>query len=293
MKKWFGCGGIALMLVACTLNDPTPADTVCLVTEVVRYQQKDDNQQEIGRQTFAYNNGQLTSYTSTTPNRSISFRFEYVGGKIASAYTEDRSIVLSLDYNALERVEKASYVVNNKEQSVFSLFYDSVDRTVRLIRLVETRVTLPTNSFIASRAFQFSYDTIASNTVDLVSQSVQNGYKDGSRTEEELTFEQSAENHSPFYDSGQAVVLALLALTNPAEADVAQYLQRYDCKGFTRKTMDTNGVVSLQESSQFTTQYDVNFNPLQAVQRSHLSVPADTFPADRHYRQTYQYNCVE
>ncbi len=161
------------MLVACTLNDPTPADTVCLVTEVVRYQQKDDNQQEIGRQTFAYNNGQLTSYTSTTPNRSISFRFEYVGGKIASAYTEDRSIVLSLDYNALERVEKASYVVNNKEQSVFSLFYDSVDRTVRLIRLVETRVTLPTNSFIASRAFQFSYDTIASNTVDLVSQSVQ------------------------------------------------------------------------------------------------------------------------
>jgi hypothetical protein len=293
MKKWFGCGGIALLLVACTLNDPTPDNTVCLVTELVQYQQKEDNQQEIGRQTFAYRNGQLTSYASTTPNRSISFRFDYVGGKISSAYTEDRSIVLNLDYNTLERVEKASYVVNNKEQSVFSLFYDSVDRTVRLIRLVETRVTLPTNSFIASRTFQFSYATIDRNTVDLVSQSVQNGYKDGSRTVEELTFEQSAENHSPFFDSGQSIVLALLALTNPAETDVARYLQRYDCKSFTRKTMDTSGVVILQESSQFTTNYDLHFNPLQAIELSRLSIPADTLPAVRNYRQTYQYDCIE
>ena len=284
---------MALMLVACTLDDPNPIDQVCLVTEIVRYQQKDDTQQETSRQTFGYKNGRLDSYSEKTLDRSISFNFKYVGGKIATAYTADHNIVLSLEYDQLERVAKASYIVNNKEQTVFSLSYDTDDRTVRLIRLVETRVMLPTNSFIASRTFQFSYGLIAGETKDLVYQNVQNGYKDGSRTEEEITFEQSADNHSPFYDSGQPFVVTLLALTNPAESDAGRYLQRFDSKSFTRKTINANGALSQSESSRFTTAFDGSYNPVQAIQFSHLSVPSDTFPADRFYQQTYKYDCVE
>ncbi|GAB3906666.1 hypothetical protein GCM10028803_39370 [Larkinella knui] len=282
------------MLVACTLNDPTPLDQVCLITETVRYQLQDAAQQEISRQSFRYENGRLAAYSDKTPDRSISFSFKYVGGKVASAYTSDEATVLSFNYDEFERIKSASYIVNNKEQSVFSLFYDSNSRTVRLVRLVETRVLLPTNSFIASRTFQFSYREIADNTEDLVSQTVQNGYKDGSRTEEELVFEQNSQNHSPFYDaSGQAIVLALLALTNHTESNAASYLQRYDTRSFTRQVTAPNGSVVLSESSQFSTSFDGSYNPSQSTQFSHLSVPADTFPADRRYQQTYTYNCIE
>jgi hypothetical protein len=293
MKKWFVYGGMALLLVACTLNDPTASDQVCLVSEIVRYEQKGTDQQQISRQTFSYENGKLRTYSDQSPDRSLTFNFRYIGGKVASAYTPDNTIVLSLDYDIYERIEKASYIVNNKEQTVFSLFYASEDRSVRLIRLVETRVMLPTNSFIASRTFQFSYESIADKTEDLVVQTVQNGYKDGSRTEEELTFVQNAQNHSPYYDSEQPIVLALLALTNHNESDAAQYLQRFDTKSFNRKIVDATGAVSLLESSQLTTDFDANYNPINSLQFSHLSVPADSSPSDRRYLQSLKYDCIE
>lgn len=293
MKKWFSYGWITLTLLACTLNDPNPSDTVCFVTEMVRYQQNQDGQEELSRQTFGYQNGRLLSYTDKSPARSISFEFNYIGGKVSKAFTPDRSTVLSLEYDEYDRIKTASYIVNNKEQSVFSLYYATADRATRLVRLIETRVTLPTNSFIASRIFQFSYGPIAQNVEDLVAQTVQNGYSDGSRTEEETTFVQSADNHSPFFDSAQAIVLTLLALTNHTESDAARYLQRFDCKAHTRQIIAADGGITLQETSQFATEYDGNFNPIRSTQSSHISLPADTFPADRIYQHTFQYNCVE
>lgn len=293
MKKWFSYGGLAVLLVACTLNDPKPADQVCLVTEIARFQQKKNGLEEISRQTFTYERGQLTYYKDQTLDQSIAFYFRYMGGKVATAYTADNSTVLNLEYDKYERVEKASYTLNNKEQTVFSLFYAAENRSVRLVRVVETRVTLPTNSFIASRTFQFSYQEIAENTEDIVSQTVQNGYKDGSRTEEEFTFEQSAQNHSPFYDTNQAILLTLLALTNHTESNAAQYLQRYDTKSVTHEMVSTNGTTSRRESSQFTTDFDNNFNPIHSTQHTRITIPGDSFPADEYYRQTLNYNCIE
>lgn len=293
MKKWFSYVGLAVSLVACTLNDPAPADQVCLVTEIARFKQKNNGLQEISRQSFTYNRGQLTFYKDQTPDQSIAFYFRYIGGKVATAYTADNSNVLSLEYDKYERVEKASYTINNKEQTVFSLFYASENRSVRLIRVVETRVMLPTNSFIASRTFQFSYQDIAGNTQDIVSQTVQNGYKDGSRTEEEFTFEQSPQNHSPYYDSNQAIVLTLLALTNHTESNVAQYLQRYDSKSVTHETVSANGTTSRRELSQFTTDFDTNFNPIRSTQHTRITIPGDSFPVDEYYQQTLEYNCLE
>ncbi|MFC5409765.1 hypothetical protein ACFPMF_10630 [Larkinella bovis] len=293
MKKWFGYGWLALVLMACSLRDPSPADQVCLVTEIVRYAQQGSDHQEISRQQFGYENGKLTDYSEKAPNYSVSFKFQYIGGKVALAYTPDKSIRLSLDYDSLERIEKASYIVNDKECTVFSLYYASNDRLARLAKLVETRVMLPTHSFIASRTFQFSYRKISETAEDLVFQTVQNAYKDGSRSEEEFTFEQQVDNHSPFYDSGQAVVLALLALTNHTESDVGRYLQRFDCKSIQHQSVDADGNVSLSETSQFTTQFDNSYNPVLVNQFSRITVPADTVPADRQYLQTFLYNCVE
>ncbi|MFD1141634.1 hypothetical protein ACFQ4C_10965 [Larkinella insperata] len=293
MKNWFSYGWITLALLACTLNDTNPTNTVCFVTEMIRYQTDQNGQQEISRQTLNYQNGRLLSYSDRSSDRAISFDFKYIGGKVASAYTPDRSTVLSLDYDEYDRVKTASYIINNKEQSVFSLYYDTDDRSVRLIRLVETRVTLPTSSFISSRIFQFSYGEIAPNTVDIVAQTVQNGYKDGSRTEEEMTFVQSADNHSPFYDSAQTILLALLALTNHTESDAARYLQRFDSRSHTRQIIAANGGITLRETSQFTTEYDNHFNPVRSTQSSHLTAPADSVPADRTYQHTFQYLCEE
>ncbi|RRB02353.1 hypothetical protein [Larkinella rosea] len=293
MKKWFSFGGLAVLLVACTLNDPTPSDQVCLVTEMTRFQQKSTGLQEISRQSFAYERGQLTYYQDQTPDQSTAFYFRYIGGKVATAYTADNSTVLSLEYDKYERIEKASFLINDKEQTVFSLFYASENRSVRLIRVVETRVMLPTNSFIASRTFQFSYQEIAGNTQDIVSQTVQNGYKDGSRTEEEFTFEQDAQNHSPYYDTNQAIVLTLLALTNHSESNAAQYLQRYDSKSVTHEIVSTNGTTSRRELTQFTTDFDSNFNPVRSTQHTRITIPGDSFPKDEYYQQTLKYNCIE
>ncbi|MGA0560639.1 hypothetical protein ACO2Q8_28495 [Larkinella sp. VNQ87] len=287
MKKWFGYGWMALMLVACTLDNPTPTDQVCLVTELVQSQQ----QQEVSRQMFQYQNGKLIGYTDQTANRTLSFRFNYAGGKVASAYTSDQSIVLSLEYDEFERIIKASYLVDNKERTVFSLHYASNDRAERLVKIVETRVMLPTNSFIASRTFQFSYREVAYQAEDLVSESVQNGYRDGSRSEEEFTFEQDAANHSPFYDASQPIVLALLALTNQTDSNAARYLQRFDCRSFTHQVTDSNGTVVRQEANRFSTEYDGHFNPLRSTRQIQISIPNDS--AEQSIQYSYQYECIE
>ncbi|GAB3313418.1 hypothetical protein GCM10027299_00450 [Larkinella ripae] len=282
---------MAVVLAACTLNDPDPFDQVCLVTEIVRQQRQTADLAEISRQSFTYQTGKLKSFSDRSPNHAITFNFKYVGGKVASAFTSDNATVLSLDYDEFERIEKASYIVNNKERTVFSLNYASQDRTERLVKIVETRVLLPSNSFISSRIFQFSYGTIADRTEDLVAQTVQNGYKDGSRTEEEFTFEQSAANHSPFYDTSQSIVLALLALTNHTEPDAARYLQRFDSKSFTRKVTDSTGAVSRFETNRFNTEYDASFNPVRLTQETQVSIPSDAFSES--YQQTFRYNCIE
>ncbi|MGV3558825.1 hypothetical protein [Larkinella arboricola] len=293
MKNWFSYGWIALFLLGCTVNGTNPINTACFVSEIIRYQLDQNVPQELSRQTINYQNGRLLHYSDRSSERSISFEFKYIGGKVASAYTSDGSTVLSLDYDELDRIQTASYIVNNKEQSVFSLYYDPEDRVARLIRLVETRVTIPTNSFISSRIFQFSYAEIAPNTVDVVAQTVQNGYRDGSRTEEEMTFVQSADNHSPFYDSAQSIVLALLALTNHTEFNAAYYLQRFDTKSHTRQIIAADGGITLRETSQFTTEYDSYFNPVRSIQSSHVTTPTGSDPADRTYQQTFQYRCEE
>ncbi|MRS65443.1 hypothetical protein [Larkinella terrae] len=262
-----------------------------MVTEIVRYEQHDTNQQEINRQTFGYETGRLASYTDQNPDRALSFKFKYVGGKVAYAYTADHSTVLNFDYDQFERIEKASLLVNNKEQTVFSLNYESPDRTTRLTGLVETRILLPANSSIISRTFQFSYQEIAGKTEDLVIQTVQNAYKDGSRTEEEFDFDLSAQNHSPYYDSGQTIVFALLALTNPNEVEIARYLQRFDCQSVTHEIMNTGGNRSLREYSQFTTDFDGNYNPIRSSQQTTITIPTDS--PNRYYQQTFQFNCVE
>ncbi|GAB3259370.1 hypothetical protein GCM10027347_22930 [Larkinella harenae] len=280
------------MVAACTLRDPTPSDRVCLVTEIIRYQQLDSVQQEISRQNFNYENGNIIHYTYKTPGTSLTFNFKYLGGKVASVYTTDSRASLHFDYDHLERVVAASYIVDNREQTVFTVDYPLNDVSHRVSKIVETRGILAPGSQIGSRIFQFSHQPIATNTQDVVSQTIQNIYKDGSRTEEVFTYEQDAQYHSPFYDSSHGIIFSLLALTN-SESNVAPYLQRYFCKSVKREMVNVQGAVSLSEFSQFTTDFDVNFNPVKSNQFLHLTIPKDTFPADRHYQHLLQYNCIE
>lgn len=291
MKNWLGYGWIALVVVACTLNDPKPSSEVCLVTDIVQYQNQDSSQREISRQRFNYDNGKLTHYSVQTPDRSVAFQFKYIGGKIATAFTPDRTTQLSFEYDFLERIEKAILSVNGIEQTVFSVQYAPYERPVRVAKIVETRVVQPVNSPVISRIFQFTYQSIAINTDDLVSQAIQNSYKDGSRTEEEFTFEQDAAYHSPFYDSGQTAVLVLLNLSMNPTGEAARFLQRFDCKSIKHQITTTSGSIARSESSQFTNQFDQTFKPIRSEQRSHLSIPSDSFPADRQYQQTFQYTC--
>ncbi|WP_128548521.1 hypothetical protein [Larkinella soli] len=293
MKNWFGCGWLSILMLACTLDDPTPHDRVCLVTDIVRYRQDSALPKESSRQSIRYQGGLLSGYQESNAKRNVLFTLSYEGGMVSRARSADGSQVLALKYDKNDRIEKASFLINDQEQSIFSLYYnDNNDRRARLIRLVESRVTLPGNSFISSRTFQFEHGTIGNNTQDVVAQTLQIGFRDGTRSQERLTFQQDPNRHSAFYDTSQPIVLVLLALTNPTEMLPARFLQRFGSQSMLRRVLDIDGSTLLNESSTFTTEVDGNFNPTQTTELSRTYAPNESGVA-RTYGHTFQYDCRE
>ena len=286
MIKWIGLGWLLFLLAGCTVDKTAVPDRVCLLTQSTDRPQNSDGSSTNRQETISYNGGQLQTFSRQTSTENVSFSFTYLGGQVAQAYTADKMRQLNLEYDEAERIAKASFVVNNKEQALFSLYYNDSGRRSQLQRLVETRTLITDNSFIASRTFEFGYDASAG---EVYLQNVQNGLKNGTRSEEELTFTFNKNYHSPYYDQDQRIVLALTALTDTAETTPIRFLQRYEVSAWERRSITTNGSSTLRETSSFSIEHDGNFNPTQRTQTT-TTLPGNS---TKRFLQTFQYDCTE
>jgi len=286
MFKWIGLGWIVCLLAGCTVDKSAVPDRVCLLIQSNSRLFDNPDPTTDQQEAISYNGGLLQTFSRQSSTGTVSLAFSYLGGQVAQAATNDKTRQLNLEYDANERLAKASFLINNREQAVFSLYYSDAGRRSQLQRLVETRTTTTHQASIASRSFAFDYDP-ATGEVNL--QTVQNSFKDGSRSEEELRFSFTQKYHSPYYDQDQRLVLALVALTDTTEMTPIRFLQRYEVTGWERRRITPTGSSTLRESATYSVDYDGNFNPIRQTQVI-TSYPDN---AVKRYLQTFLYNCQE
>jgi len=274
-------GLLTSLFLGCN-SDDIPDPVLCKVVTITDQLDVNGRMTDQMQRTFTYTEGLLTQLGERNTDREVSLKLDYnAAGAVTKASDGVLTIMFATGASSTQPASATS-TRSGTMQATYELTYNAANK---LTRVIETRQVIPTNTFVRSREYTFTYDAEGI----LKTEKLTSTLLDRTTVEQETDYIYSA-LIDPMVNFTQPGLLTVVALSQLVETMPGRFWQQrvmqeykiYSAKNGTRSTV--------RETATFTTKTDEN-GRLSGQEQNTMGTSVSGQTTQRKNKHAFVYLC--